>query len=72
MRVCNNKFAGITGFVFWDKVNCFNFSHVVKKETTYMFLYQSICVIINIEAKAKYARNFRKLSRENVFSTTCL
>ena len=72
MRVCNNKRAGITDFVFWDKVDCCNFSHVVKKETIYMFLYQSICVIINIEAKAKYARNFKKLSRENVFSTTCL
>ena len=28
-------------------------------------------VIINIEAKAKYAGNFKKLSREKVFSTTC-
>ena len=28
-------------------------------------------VIINIEAKAKYAGNFKKLSRESVFSTTC-
>ena len=72
MRVCNNKLAGITVFAFCDKVDCFNFSHVVKKETTYMFLHQSICVIINIEAKAKYVRNFKKLSRENVFSTICL
>ena len=29
-----------------------------------------MCLIINIEAKAKYAENFKKLSRENVFSTT--
>ena len=29
-------------------------------------------VIIDIEAKAKYAGNFKKLSTENVFSTTKL
>ena len=37
-----------------------------------MFLCQSMCVIIYIETKAKYAGNFKKLSTENVFSTTYL
>ena len=37
-----------------------------------MFLCQSMCVIIYIETKAKYAGNFKKFSTENVFSTTYL
>ena len=30
-----------------------------------------MCVIINLEAKTKYARTFKELSREIFFSTTC-
>ena len=37
MKIFNNKLANITTFVFWDKVDYFDFSHVIKKETIYMF-----------------------------------
>ena len=74
MRFCNNRLASITGFVFWDRVDCFNsiFLMLLRKRLRTWFLYQSMCVIINIEAKAKYARNLKKVSRENVFPATCL
>ena len=61
MRFYNNKIAGIPSFVFWDKVDYFYLSHVIKKETIYLFL----------NSKAKYAGKFKKLSRESVISTTC-
>ena len=70
MRFFNNKLVSLLDF-FWDKVDYFNLHHVIKKETT-CFLCQSMCVIIYIETKAKYAGNFKKLSTENVFSITHL
>ena len=42
MKIFNNKLANITTFVFWDKVDYFDFSHVIKKETIYMFC-ASLC-----------------------------
>ena len=56
---------------FGDKVDYFNLSNVFKKDYLNVFVASSICVIFDIEAKPKYAGNFR-LSRENVFSTTYL
>ena len=38
MTFCNSKLAGITSFAFCDKVDYFNFSHLIKKETIYMFI----------------------------------
>ena len=45
---------------------------MLLRKTIYMFFCQSMFVIIDIEAKAKYAGNFKKLSTEKVFSTTKL
>ena len=72
MRFFNNKLAAITGFRFSVKVDYFNLSMLLRKRLFTWFLCQSMCVIIYIEAKAKYAGNFKKLSTENVFSTTYL
>ena len=37
MRFCNNELADISSLFFSDKVDYFNLSHFMKKDTIYMF-----------------------------------